>query len=147
MAKTDKAAKKSSATHVELTSEMKLKLGADKTPAGKDRWVRLLSSSDPSYFLAIPVTTVKQFGMPIGPDGEPMVVRQGGGRLSDEEKERRRKEKEAEAAKLEAMTPEERAEYKRKKREEAAEKRRAKKAEERAKLIAEIKADIAAGKV
>ena len=122
--------------------------GEAKTEKPKRAKVRLVSKTIPGFWVRAFVDVIQKHGYPLDPNGNPLEVgtaaRFG---LSPEEHERRKADKEAEKAKFEAMSDEDKVAYAAKVREERAAKRLAKKAAERDKLIAQIKADMAAGKL
>lgn len=116
-----------------------------KVKKAKVRWV---SPKDPSYWVRSFKDVTDKHGAPKDPWGNTMEARAAVAfGLSPEEREARKKAKEAEKARLEAMTPEEKLAFTQTKREERSKKREAKKAAEREALIAQIKREIAEGKL
>lgn len=107
--------------------------------------VRLVSETIPGLWVRAYVDVVNKFGFPLDPNGTKMVPGKATSfGLTAEERERRKAEKEAEKKRLEAMTEEQKLAYVAQKREAKQKKRDEKKAMEKAKLVAEIKAELAA---
>lgn len=124
--------------------------GADKPKAAKVKKakVRWVSPKDPSFWVRSFKDVTDKHGAPMDPWGNKMEARAAAAfGLSPEERDARKKAKEAEKAKLEAMSPEEKLAFTTAKREERAKKREGKKAAEREALIAQIKREIAEGKL
>lgn len=120
----------------------------DKKAKAKKAKVRWVSPKDPSYWVRSFKEVTDKHGAPVDPWGNKMEARAAVAfGLSPEEREARKAAKEAEKARLEAMTPEEKLAFTAKKREERAGKREQKKAAEREALIAQIKREIAEGKL
>lgn len=116
-----------------------------KVKKAKVRWV---SPKDPSYWVRSFKEVTDKHGAPKDPWGNTMEARAAVAfGLSPEEREQRKAAKEAEKKRLEAMTPEEKLAFTTAKREERAKKRESKKAAEREALIAQIKREIAEGKL
>ena len=120
-------------------------------PTTKKRpWTRLVSPTNPELWIRVFIDLIEKHGVPLDPNGERMVpgkIGRGRAPMNEAERLARQAEKEAEKAKFAAMSDEEKLEFAKMKREQAAAKRAAKKAEERAALIAELKAQIAAGEI
>jgi len=135
MAKKEKSKKNGSTKSAETTTGTKVKRAK----------VRLVDPENPSLWVRAYVDVIEQFGVPLTPSGQQMVPGKAQRGLTDEERARRQAEKEAEKAKFDSMSDEEKLAYAKAKREERAARRAAKKAAEREALIAQIKAEIAAG--
>ena len=124
--------------------------GADKAKPAKVKKakVRWVSPKDPSYWVRSFKEVTDKHGAPQDPWGNKMEARAAVAfGLSPEEREQRKAAKEAEKQRLAAMTPEEKLAFTSSKREERAKKREGKKAAEREALIAQIKREIAEGKL
>lgn len=119
-----------------------------KSKKSKKERVRLVSSTNPNFWVRAYKEVIEKHGMPRGPSGEEMVVKAFTpiAKLSDEEKAARAKAKEAAKAAFEAMSPEQKAEFAAKRRAELAAKRDAKKLKEKEALIALVEAAVKAGK-
>jgi hypothetical protein len=114
----------------------------------KVKRVSYMSPKDPSFFVRITAGLVEKHGAPKDPWGETMVARPAGAfGLTPEQKAERQKAKALEAAKLESMSPEEKASFLDEKRKVRQAKRTARKDRERDALIAQIKREIAEGKL
>lgn len=116
-----------------------------KVKKAKVRWV---SPKDPTFWVRSFKDVTDKHGAPMDPWGNKMEARAAAAfGLTPEQREERKAAKEAEKKRLEAMTPEEKLAYTTSKREERAKKREGKKAAEREALIAQIKREIAEGKL
>lgn len=122
----------------------------ENTEAGKPARVRLASTTIPGLWVKTQVSVVKKYGVPLDPNGAPMVPQKAagfGGGLSEEDRAARKASKDADKAKMAAMSPEQLAEFKRERREAKATLRATKKSAEREELIRQIKAEIEAGRL
>lgn len=122
--------------------------GEAKVPKPKRAKVRLVSTSIPGLWVRAFVDVVDKYGYPLDPKGVAMVP----GRapvfgMTAEERTARKLAKEAEKARVEGMSDADKLAYAQAKREERQGKTLARKAAERDALIAQIKAEIAAGKL
>lgn len=109
--------------------------------------VRLASKTLDGFWVRAFKDIVDQFGMPKGPDGEPLHVVVARGGMSAEERSRRTAEKAAEKAKFDSMSDEDKLAFAKAKREANQAKRADKKQRERDELIAQIRAEIKAGTI
>lgn len=108
--------------------------------------VRLVSTTVPGMWCRMYVDVMEKHGVPKDANGVDMVPGKASNGLSAEEKEARQKAKDAEKAKFDAMTPDEKLAFAKDKREKKAAEKLAKKKQERDALIESIKADLAAGR-
>lgn len=147
-AKTTAPAAKAVTPPVAPTAAVAPANGEPKKAKEKRAKVRLISKTIPGLWVRAFVDVIQKFGVPKDPNGEEMVPgsapRFG---MTAEERERRKGEKEAEKIRFEAMSEEEKLAYAKTKREERSNKKAAKKAAEREALIAQLKAEMAAGKL
>lgn len=118
-----------------------------KKKAKKAR-VRWVSPKDPTFWVRSYKDVTDKHGAPMDPWGNKMEARVAAAfGLTPEEKAARAAAKEQEAARLKAMSPEEQLAFTEAKRKERATKREAKKSRERDAMIAQIKKEIAEGKL
>lgn len=120
----------------------------DKPKKAKRQRVRLASSTEPGMWCRMFKDVYDKFGAPLDSKGQPMVLKAAvpfG--QSSEQRAERKAEKEAEKAKFDAMSDEEKLSYAKAKREKKQAEGTAKKEAERNALIAQIKAEIAAGRL
>lgn len=116
-----------------------------KAKKAKVRWV---SPKDPTFWVRSFKDVTDKHGPPVDPWGNKMEARVAAAfGLTDEQRAERKAAKEVEKKRLEAMSPEEKLVHTQAKREERAKKREAKKSAERDALIAQIKREIAEGKL
>lgn len=120
---------------------------AVETEAGKRAKVRLVDPDNHACWVRAYVDVMHEHGIPLAPSGKPMIPGTAKRGLSAEEKAARKAAKQAEKAAFEAMSDEEKLAYAAEKREERKAKQAAKKQAERDALIAQIKAEIKAGKI
>lgn len=120
---------------------------ADKPKKVKRAKMRYVSTSIDGYFVRTYSDLVAKHGVPKDPTGADMVARAATPGLSAEAKAAKETAKAAEKAKLDAMSPEEKLEYAKAKRDAKAAKKAAKKQKEREALIAQLKAELVAGKL
>lgn len=146
MAKADKKSKsKKTATEAKsAVVQPKGELPPLLTKNGKRGWVRLCSTTDPTNWVRMFVDIVKEHGAPLDQKGAHMEVAKRGG-LSSAAKAAKAEAKVVEEKKIAGMTDEQKLAYAAEKRLARAAVRDAKKKVERDALIAEIKAEIAAG--
>lgn len=110
--------------------------------------VRLVSTTIQGLWVRAFVDVVEKYGFPLDPNGERMVPGKAPAfGLTAEQREARVAAKAAEKARFEAMSDEEKLAYAKQKREAKQAATAAKKAAERDQLIAQIKAEIQAGKL
>lgn len=108
--------------------------------AKDEKHVRFASQSNPDYYVHVWESHLAKYGPP-SHDGKPML------RVAAKPGASSKIDKEAEKAKLAAMTDEQKLAYAKEQRQARQAARAAKKAAERARLVEEIRADIAAGKI
>jgi hypothetical protein len=148
-------AKKSNAEKVALAKKAAAeKAAAEKAAKPTKKVTRAkvrLVSENPKYeglWVRAFVDVIEAHGVPLDPGGKAMVPGKAPrGGLSAEQRAARKAEKEAEKAKFDAMSDEEKLAFAKAKREAKKAKREAKKAAERNALIAQIKAEIKAGTI
>lgn len=132
-----------------------LRPGQALTKTGKVKRVmnRYVSKAVPGFIAHVWADVVLKHGIPRDPKGEEMVIgdapRTGGftGGLTPEQRAERAKQKEAEKARIAAMSDEEKLAYAKAQREAKQKARDAKKEAEKAALVEAIKAEIKAGKI
>ena len=118
---------------------------AKKEKRPRVRWV---SPKDPSFWVRSYKDVTDKHGAPKDPWGNAMEAKAAVAfGLTPEEREARKAAKEAEKARLDSMSPEEKLAFTQKRREERAAKRTAKKEAERLAMIEQIKKEIAEGKL
>ncbi len=123
---------------------------AAKPAKAKKARVRWVSTKNPAYWVRSFKDVTDKYGAPKGPDGEEMVAKAGvpfGGVRDPGAKAARLAAKEAEKARVAAMSDADKLAYAKAKREEKQKTQAAKADADRAALVAQIKAEIAAGKL
>ena len=120
---------------------------APKKKEPKRAKVRLVSTTIPGLWVRAFCDVVEKYGVPLDPNGVKMIPGMAPRGLTAEQRLARQQQKEAEKARLANMSDDEKLAYARERREERQAQRAAKKQAERNALIAEIKAQIAAGEL
>lgn len=122
--------------------------GDAKPKKAKRQRVRLASPTVNGFWVRAYKDIVDKYGMPLGPDGQPLEVRAATpGGLSPEERDARKKAKEAEKERIKNMSPEEKAAWAQQKREAKSAVREQKKAKEREALMAKVIAGLQSGEL
>lgn len=120
----------------------------EKPKKAKRPRVRWVSPKDPAFWVRSYKDVTDKYGAPMDPWGNKMEARAAVAfGLTEEEKAARKAAKEAEEKRIAAMSPEEKLAHTEAKRKERATKRDAKKEKQRQELIAQIKREIAEGKL
>lgn len=119
-----------------------------KKSRGRKQRVRFVSKTVPGFVAYMLRPVFEKVGAPYDSNGDQMVEQKApAGGVRDPNAPSRKEAKAAEKAKLAAMSEEEKLNYMREKREAKAADKAKRAAEEQEKLIARIKADIAAGRL
>jgi hypothetical protein len=120
----------------------------EKAKKAKRAKVRLVSTTIPGLWVRAFVDVIAKHGTPRDPNGQEMVPGKAPSfGITAEERETRKAAKEAEKARFEAMSDEDKLSYAKARREKKQAEQAAKKASEREALIAQLRAEMAAGKI
>lgn len=122
--------------------------GEEKAKKEKRAKARYQSTGIPGYTVRVYKDLVEKYGVPCDPKGAAMVLATGPAASADPSARAQRKAaKEAEKEKMAKMTDDEKMAYARQKREAKAAEKAAKAKADYDKLVAQVKADVAAGRV